>query len=140
MRRGRSEPPPDDVLGAYVLRMRRLRRRYSIIVGVLVLAVVVAVKIVIATGEVAHAYLHEATGPAATPTASAIPSGLALKWHTSDSLASGQPAWDGTVVTFDAHTVSGRDYLTGAVRWSYTRTDVPICNVVQQQDLSLIHI
>ena len=43
----------------------------------------------------------------------------------------------GTVVTYDEHTVTGRNYATGAAVWTYTRTDVSICNVFQESGITI---
>jgi hypothetical protein len=58
-------------------------------------------------------------------------------WHSGDQPAAGDPYADGIVVSFDAHTVHGRDALTGVVRWHYTRSDETICSVLQQDSSTI---
>ncbi|HLY34144.1 MAG TPA: PQQ-binding-like beta-propeller repeat protein, partial [Jatrophihabitantaceae bacterium] len=56
-----------------------------------------------------------------------------LAWHTPEATAIGTPYYRGTVVTYSAHTVNGRNALTGAVTWSLTRTDRTVCQVIEDQ-------
>jgi hypothetical protein len=57
-----------------------------------------------------------------------VPASLRQLW-TATSAATDQPvAVGGTVVTGDGHAVQGRDPVTGAVRWSYSR-DSDLCGV-----------
>ncbi len=100
---------------------------------VIIAAVVSWVAVVMSHSEIAHAHLHSATAPAPS-IASAPPSATQqLAWSNGDRLALGEPFWSGTVVTFAGHTVTGRNARTGAATWTYTRTDMPICEVAETQ-------
>jgi PQQ-like domain len=123
---------PEAVLADYVARMRRLRRRYAIVLAIIVVAAVVLTEVVLRTGEIAHAKLHSAKSAVPAPTASAPSTTPVLAWHSTDTAAIGNPGNDGTVVTYSAHTVTGRNYATGAAVWTYTRTDLTICTVIQE--------
>jgi hypothetical protein len=52
-------------------------------------------------------------------------------WSTTDATAIGTPYYGGTVITYDEHTVRGRNARTGAQTWSYTRTDRTVCTAMQ---------
>ncbi len=43
----------------------------------------------------------------------------------------------GTVITYNTHTVTGRNYATGDAVWTYTRTDASICTVFQQTGITV---
>ncbi len=124
--------PAPDALASYTARMHRLRRTYLAVVAVIIIVVGVFVAVVMNRGEISHASLHSATAalpsiapadPAATPK---------LVWKTTDKIAIGSPTYGGTVITYGAHTVSARNALTGAIVWTYTRTDMTVCQVVQE--------
>src|SRR6202000_1008213 len=51
--------------------------------------------------------------------------------------AIGTPYLNGVVVTYSQHTVTGRNALTGAALWSYTRTDRDVCEVAQLEGHTL---
>lgn len=133
-------PPPvdeqprkrvDPVLDRYRSDMRRSRAVYYAIVTVIVAALGTWVGIAWTRGEVSHASLHTIgrvppSLPLATP--SDIPQ---RAWTTTDRIALGVPQWGGTVVTYDQHTVGGRNARTGARTWSYTRTDRAVCTAAQ---------
>jgi hypothetical protein len=130
-----DDQPP--ALREYVARMRRQRRYYIAALAIFIIAIVVLVQVVLRTGEIAHATLHSATSPAPQPTSSTTSSSLTQAWHSTDATAGGVPYDKGTVVTYDQHTVSGRDYRTGAATWTYTRTDVSICHVYQEVGITI---
>jgi hypothetical protein len=127
----RPPKPVDPVLARYRADMRRSRTVYYAIVAVIVAALGTWVGVAWSRGEVSHASLHTA--------ASAPPSlGLAepsanpqQAWTTTDRIALGTPQWGGTIVTYNQHTVGGRDARTGARTWSYTRTDRTVCTAAQ---------
>jgi hypothetical protein len=77
----------------------------------------------------ARATISRPTMPAANPTpAQAVPASLRELWRA-DSPATAQPvAVGGSVVTGNGRIVEGRDPVTGAVRWSYSR-DTDLCGV-----------
>jgi outer membrane protein assembly factor BamB len=117
--------------------MRRLRRRYFIAIGAVVAVVGVVVGLVWSNSEIVHAHLH--TAAAAAPSVSAGPTATrpTQTWHSSDATAIGQPLIGGTVVTYSAHTVTGRNARTGAAVWTYTRTDRDVCQVAQIENKAI---
>lgn len=129
-----APPPPTPAEAALVRYRADLRRRrivYVAVLAVLLAAVGTVVGVAWSRGEVSHATLHRFRPgppnlPLAAPSANPQPA-----WHTSDRLADGVPQWFGTVITFSAHTVGGRNARTGARTWTYTRTDRTICAVGQ---------
>ncbi len=127
----------DDVLSAFAARRRRWWAWYSSALAVAAVVVAAAVTIAWSTGEANNAHLSVARQvPPAVDTAP-ISSPLQLAWRTGDATAIGEPFHDGTVITYSTHTVSGRNALTGAVTWSYTRTNSSICQVAQEQGKTL---
>ena len=123
---------------AYQARNARAMRSYAAVLAVLLLAVVVAVRVAYARGELTHVSGHTAAPPAPLPAGSTADA-LALAWRTEDRPAGGTPVQDGIVVTHDSHGVHGLDARTGKLRWHYTRSDQTICSVLQQ-DASTIAI
>ncbi|HEU5269421.1 MAG TPA: hypothetical protein VFU36_05800 [Jatrophihabitans sp.] len=128
---------PDDASGehpalvAYRRRTSRASRIYAAVLGVLVLLAFIGVRLAYAHGELNKVSFRTAPAPGAVP--SGLPgAALRLAWHTDDTAAGGSPYDDGVVVSFAGHTVNGRDAVTGAVRWHYTRSDETLCSVLQQ--------
>lgn len=120
-------------LDRYRARMRRPRLVYAASLVVLVVLAVVGVAVAWANGEAAHVTVHTVRVapddlPDAAPSAT-----LRQSWRTTDRAALGVPRHDGTVVTFDRHTVRGRNARTGAPTWSYTRTDRSVCSALQDR-------
>jgi hypothetical protein len=118
-------------LARYRTRLRRPRLIYAGSLVVLVVLTVVGVAVAWANGETAHVTLHTVKAapgdlPDAPPSAT-----LHESWRTTDRAALGTPRWKGTVVTYDQHTVRGRNARTGAQTWSYTRTDRSVCSALQ---------
>ena len=113
-----------------VARRRRARLLYGAVVTVLVLAAGLTAGIVIGTGESAHATLVTGTAAPAVPGGTVRPAPTQV-WRTADHAAGENPLWVGTAVTWSAHTLAGRDATSGAIRWSYTRTDLSICDAAQ---------
>ena len=64
----------------------------------------------------------------APPEAAGAPGGFTEAWRAASGATPGPVVAGPVVVTGDGDVVSGRDALTGDVRWSYTR-DVPLCTV-----------
>jgi hypothetical protein len=130
-----SEPdlviPPHPALQAYRSRNRRWMRIYAAVIALLVLVGFVAVRLAYARGEINN--VDRASAPAPPPLPSAAPaSSVSLKWRSDDHPAAGNPYSDGVVVSYDLHSVNGRDAVTGAVRWHYRRSNQTLCSVVQQ--------
>lgn len=120
-----------SALADYRRRTRRATRIYAAVLAAVVLLAVLGVKLAYAHGELNKVSFRTATAPATLP--AATPSTrLAEAWHTSETAAAGDPYDGGTVVTYSGHTVNGRDAVTGAVRWHYTRSDETLCSVLQQ--------
>ncbi len=135
-------PPPgraaDHVLAAYSRRMRSLRIYYAVAVTAVVAAALVIVKIAYDHGEISHVHLHTiSSAPASVSNAPVPDAKLTQAWASTDATAIGTPLVGGTVVTYDAHTVRGRDALTGRPTWSYTRSDRTVCTAVESQSVAV---
>lgn len=118
-------------LERYRRRMRPWRLAYAAAVLALIVGVGVVVKIAYAHGEISHARLRTAAVPAPSVALGTPSADLQTAWRSSDRAAIGTPYWGGTVVTYSRHAVSGRDARTGAVTWSYTRSDRTVCTAAQ---------
>ncbi|MCL2780932.1 MAG: PQQ-like beta-propeller repeat protein [Actinomycetia bacterium] len=111
--------------------MRRAWRWYSAALAALLVAVGVLVGVVWANSDAAHTTLRTASTPAPTLQAAAPAAHPQLAWQSDDTAALNAPFVDGTVVTYSAHTVTGRDARTGDAVWTYTRSNVAVCAVAQ---------
>jgi outer membrane protein assembly factor BamB len=139
-----APPRPDGVnarsdaaLASHAQRMRRLRRMYAAALAVLTAAAIAIFVVEYTRGEISHTSLHPVASP---PPSVALkpPSGQLTKaWSSADVTAIGTPYYNGTVVTHDAHTVRGRDALTGQETWSYTRTDRTVCAAIQNDGVTI---
>ena len=128
---------PDDASGehlalaAYRRRTSRASRIYAAVLVGLVLLAFIGVRLAYAHGELNKVSFRTAPAPTAVP--GGLPgAALRLAWHTDDTAAGGSPYDSGVVVSYAGHTVNGRDAMTGAVRWHYTRSDQTLCSVLQQ--------
>ena len=127
----------EQALQRYTARMRRARMIYGGVIGVVVAALVAVVAVLWSNSEVAHVTVHTvADGPPPVTLAATAPVQRQV-WQSADRTAIGTPYWLGTVVTFSAHTVQGRNGLTGAPTWSYTRSDRSTCQVIQDQGTTI---
>jgi hypothetical protein len=118
MPRRRLLPPPER------------RRRVDVVVAA-GLAVAVAVVSTVLWASSAHQGTVSAPAAAvvpAPPGAAGVPRGFTEAWRAASGATPGPVVAGPVVVTGDGEVVSGRDALTGDVRWSYTR-DVPLCTV-----------
>ncbi len=132
-----SPPPPDPVVRQYEARMRPWRIGYAVALVALVLGAVAIVKIAYSRGEISHASLQTvAAPPPAVPLAPASAT-LTQAWTSADRAAIGIPYDAGTIVTHDTRAVRGRDARTGAITWSYTRTDRTVCAAIQVQRVTI---
>jgi outer membrane protein assembly factor BamB len=123
----------NDELARYVASMRRQRRWYFAVIAAVAAVALAVVLVVWFTGEITHVHLSTAgTAPPSVPPGTP-PAAPATKWQSGDATAIGAPFSGGTVVTYSAHTVSGREALTGRAYWTYTRTDRRVCQVAQVQ-------
>ena len=83
-----------------------------------------------------RAAAHRGVGGAAGSARPAQP-GTEAGLADADATAIGEPFYQGTIITYSAHAAIGRNARTGAVMWSYTRTDRVVCTVSQQQGHTL---
>lgn len=134
-----TTPPAESAaLTEYRRRTTRSNRIYAGVLAALVLAAFIGVRLAYAHGEIDKVSFR--TSAPASPVPGATPATtLRRAWQTADSAAAGTPYDSGVVVTYAGHTVNGRDAVTGAVRWHYTRSDELLCSVLQQ-DASTIAI
>jgi outer membrane protein assembly factor BamB len=130
-------PPAEDPIAAYRARLRPRSLRYAAVVVGVSIALLITVLIAWAHGENAAIHLHTVANPPAAVPAAPLAAAPTMLWQTTDHPAIGQPYWNGTAVTYSAHTVSGRNLATGVVTWSYTRTDRTVCQVVQVSGVSM---
>jgi hypothetical protein len=128
---------PQAALADYRDRMRRHRWIYIGALAFVVVVIVVVVQVVLRTGEIGNATLHPAASALPSPKSTVTSPSLTQAWHSTDATATGLPYDAGTVVTYDRHTVTGRNYATGAVVWTYTRSDVSTCNVFQEFGIAI---
>jgi hypothetical protein len=129
--------PPSAALAEYTARLKRPRIVYAVVIVVAIVAALVVTRIAFDRGEISHAQLKTAASAAPAVPLTDPPATLTQAWTSQDDTAIGTPYWRGTVVTFSAHTVSGRNALTGAVRWSYTRSDRTVCTAAQIQGITV---
>jgi hypothetical protein len=135
-------PPPvnarsDAALARHAQRMRPLRLTYTIVLAVLVAALIAIVVVVYERGEISHVTLHTVANPPSSVALQSPSNQLTSAWTSSDHTAIGTPNYNGTVVTYDTHTVRGRDGRTGKQTWSYTRTDRAVCTAIQDQGVTV---
>lgn len=121
----------DVALAGHAARMRKQGRIYAAVIAAIVVIGAVVVGFVWVRGEVHNTVLHTAAQPAPSLPIGPPASALTQAWRTSDRAALGAPVWDGTVVTYAKHVVRGRDARTGAVTWSYLRSDRSTCAATQ---------
>lgn len=136
--RARSAGTGDSpaALRGYQQTNRRAMRVYAAVLAVAVLLGFGGVRLAYARGELTHVSGASAAAPAPISTGN-TGSALQQRWHSSDHPAGGNPYADGIVVTYDDHTVNGRDAETGVVRWHYTRSDQTVCSVLQQDSSTI---
>jgi hypothetical protein len=117
--------------------MRRQTRIYVVVLAVVAVLGAIAVSRIWVTGEVHNSVLHTVpTEPAAVAPAAPATS-LSASWRSTDRVVLGRPLWDGTVVTYDDHTVRGRNARTGAQTWSYYRSNRLLCVAAQSNGVTM---
>jgi outer membrane protein assembly factor BamB len=121
-------------ISRHVASMRRQRRWYVAVIGLIALVVGGWGTIVWSHSEIVHATLHSAKAAPPDVPGGQLSATPQLAWRSEERTATGTPFEGGTVITYSTHTVHGRDARTGAITWSYTRTDRTICEVVQAQN------
>ncbi|MFL6162769.1 MAG: hypothetical protein ACJ74U_11140 [Jatrophihabitantaceae bacterium] len=131
-----TDPTEHPALAGYRRRTARANRIYAGVLAVLVLVTFLAIKLAYAHGELTKVSFR--TAPAPRPVAGDLPSAaLRVAWRTADTAAGGSPYDNGVVISYAGHTVNGRDAVTGAVRWHYTRGDQTLCSVLQQDGTTI---
>lgn len=132
-----DQPAVDPALARYTAGLRPARRRYIqgvvLVVGLLVAGLTTAWL----TGEERATTVVTATSPEPAVPNEPLGTTLAVAWASEDATAGGSTKTQGTIVTYDEHAVRGRNALTGDVRWSYTRTDDTVCDVVTQDGIAV---
>jgi hypothetical protein len=121
----------------YVAAMRRPRLIYAGVIVALVVGLVAFVAVMWSGSEVAHTTLHTAKQAPPSPAEQSPSPVLRVAWQSTDRTAIGTPMWGGTVVTYSHDSVRGRNGLTGAITWSYTRTDRIVCQAIQDQGVTV---
>jgi hypothetical protein len=116
---------------AYAAYLRGPRILYVAILGVILIALGVTVAVAYQHGEAANTTLRTVSAPPPAINVEQPAGTVAKAWGTTDATAVGTPYWKGTVVTYDDHTVRGRNGSTGKQTWSYSRSNRTICSVVQ---------
>ncbi len=133
-----ADPVSTAAVAAHAQRLRPFRIIYAATVIAVVVIALVIVKIAYDHGEISHVHLQ--TIESAPPSISNAPTPsttLTQAWSSTDATAIGAPVAEGTVVTYDEHTMRGRDALTGKQTWSYTRTDRTLCTAIQSQSVAI---
>lgn len=126
-----------EALARYARTMRVPRRIYFATIVLAVTAIIVVVRIAWSRGEIAHTTLITAPAPAPSVALQTPSTTLQRAWTSAEHAAAGTPYRDGTVITFSTHSVHGRNARTGATTWSYTRTDRTLCQVIQDQGVTV---
>jgi len=132
-----KEAASDAALQRYGRRMRRGRIIYLAMIAVVLLGLGVTVAVVWSKGEVAHTTLTTVSSPPPSVGLGAPSAFLQKAWQSPDRTAIGVPYWGGTVITYSTDSVRGRNALTGALTWSYTRTDRTVCQAIQNQGVTI---
>jgi outer membrane protein assembly factor BamB len=124
-----TETTRPDALEQYAARMRRNWVRYWLALCAVFAIISIGVVETYLSGELHHVSRHEAVA-AAPPVARSQPaSSLKTRWTTTDEVGAGSPIVGGAVVTYSAHTVTGRSVVDGTSLWSSTRRDRTLCSV-----------
>jgi hypothetical protein len=135
------EAPPraqsDPAVERYTRRMRPRRIAYAAAIVVAALVLLVIVKIAYSVGEISHTTLRTAAQVPPSIALGSPSAALSQAWRTSDATAIGTPNDRGTIVTYDEHSVRGRDARTGKITWSYTRTDRTVCTAAQTTSVTV---
>ena len=108
-------------------RRKRIDRIVAAVIAVVVVAVGVVVYLTSDLRATAAVLGPDTESPAA---ADVVPSTLSTAWTLPTDPALGAVASpNGVVITTDATTVTGHDSVTGEFRWSYGRSNAPLCAV-----------
>jgi hypothetical protein len=127
----------DEALARYNAQLRGPRLVYAAVIAVVVAVVAFAVTLAYSRGEISHVTLRTVAHPPAPIRPRATTQAPASRWSSTDTTALGVPLDSGTVITYDTHSVRGRNAETGAVTWSYTRSDRSVCAALQTQGVTV---
>lgn len=127
----------DAALRRYAHRMRPWRIAYAVVLVVAAIVLVVIAKIAYSVGEISHVTLRTVRYPPPGVTLRPPAATQTQAWRSGDSTALGTPYAGGTIITYDKHSVRGRDSRTGKITWSYTRTDRSVCTALQTDDVTV---
>lgn len=107
------------------------RPRDRLIAG-LILVVALAAGLLIWAGSESRSTISQTVqpGPPLPPVPGAVPGALTELWRAPDGAVPVPVVGDTTVVTASGGDILGRDPLTGAVRWQYSR-DLQLCTTSQ---------
>lgn len=136
-RNRRPESESDRALTRHRAWLRRAWFVYSAAFVVILVVVGAGVRLAYSHGDLGHVTVITASHPPVSVSPQATHRSLARLWGTADTTAVGVPFVGGTVVTHDAHTVRGRDAESGAVTWSYTRSNRSVCAAVQSTGVTV---
>ena len=123
------------MLAEYRRNLRRSRRIYAAAIAAVLVLAATLVKIAFARGELSHTHLVTTVNPPAALTLRTPVGPLSRAWLITGRPALGTPYWNGTVIAGTADSVGGHDARTGALTWSYTRTDRTVCQAIQDQGI-----
>jgi len=109
----------------------RFRRKRDYAVLVLIVLVVAGGATVWWRGSDAAATVSQtgSTNVTVPPKPTAVPAEFKQLWQALSGATPDPVVVGPTAVTGDKHTVTGRDPVTGEVRWSYDRTNLDLCTV-----------
>lgn len=110
------------------MRPERRRRADFVVAALVTVAVVLAVVLLWRFSPAAATVSRTAPAATAPPAPDALPQSLAEVWRAPSPATPVPVAVGPAVVTGDGGDVAGRDPLTGAVHWLYSR-DLPLCTV-----------
>lgn len=118
------------VPGGRPFDIARRRRRDRLIAAAIAVVVLAAGLLVYLTSDGRATTDDVGPAEAAPSSASAVPTSLSQRWTLTTDPAIGSVASPyGVVVTADQTTVYGHDATTGELRWSYGRSNLPLCAV-----------
>jgi len=112
------------------LSTARRKRIDRIVAAAIAVTVIVVGAVIYATSDIRAT--ASVVGPSVDSPASptVVPTALATTWSLPTDPTLGAVASPyGVVITTDATTVTGHDAVSGEVRWSYGRTNAPLCAV-----------
>ncbi|MCV7193187.1 Rv3212 family protein [Mycolicibacterium brumae] len=113
-----------------MVKPERRTRGDLIAVAAILAVIVVAAGLFWWTSDTRATDLRPAASPSSsTPKATAVPTSLRELWRAESPATLVPVIVKDNVITGAGSTMAGRDPATGEVRWSYARTDRPLCGV-----------